>query len=118
MCGLRCSGAVRHNISDVVLHLHYTAREGGAALKKAAASALKDVFAPVEGDSPLVRLFSLRHEFPYRRIHANNLISPTPNRAINCTKVTVREPWDTILPIRKPVPQWISKQPLQRCVMH
>ena len=47
-----------------------------------------------------------------------NLIGPTPNRAINCTKVTVREPWDTILRIRKPVAQWISKQPLRRCVMH
>jgi hypothetical protein len=49
-------------ISDVVLHLRYTAREGGTTLKDAAIANLRTSFAP-EGVK-LERLFSLRHEFP------------------------------------------------------
>ncbi|MCA9710985.1 MAG: hypothetical protein KDK70_34405, partial [Myxococcales bacterium] len=45
-------------LSDVVLHLSYTAREGGAQLASDAAAALGA--APRRG----VRMFSLRHEFP------------------------------------------------------
>jgi len=45
----------RNTISDVVIHLRYTAREGGAGLKAAALESL-----PASG----ARLFSLRHEFP------------------------------------------------------
>ena len=45
----------RDAISDVVLHLRYTAREGGAALRGAALQSR------IEGGA---RLFSLRHEFP------------------------------------------------------
>jgi len=49
-------------ISDVVLHLRYTAREGGALLNHAAIKALKDALKDVQGQ-PLMRLFSLRHEY-------------------------------------------------------
>ena len=50
-------------ISDVILHLRYTAREGGAMLKSAAIGAVKSL---VENaiPLPLVRLFSAKHEFP------------------------------------------------------
>lgn len=50
-------------ISDVILHLRYTAREGGGLLKNGAISNLKKQIdlAQVAGS---VRLFSLRHEFP------------------------------------------------------
>ncbi|MEN9517497.1 MAG: hypothetical protein RLZZ381_85 [Cyanobacteriota bacterium] len=50
-------------ISDVILHLRYTAREGGGLLKNGAISNLKQQIdlAQVAG---AVRLFSLRHEFP------------------------------------------------------
>ncbi|MFN8484246.1 MAG: neuraminidase-like domain-containing protein [Anaerolineae bacterium] len=50
-------------ISDVVLTLRYTAREGGDLLKGAAVEALRAAAAPQDG-APLVRMFSLRHEFP------------------------------------------------------
>ena len=53
-------------ISDVMLHLRYTARDGGGALKTAATGALKNALKLVTAadQSPLVRMFSLRHEFP------------------------------------------------------
>ncbi|MGH9755501.1 MAG: neuraminidase-like domain-containing protein [Blastocatellia bacterium] len=49
-------------ISDVVLHLKYTARDGGGALKTAATDALKELIAESE-NVPLARLFSARSEF-------------------------------------------------------
>src|SRR5262249_6602822 len=47
-------------ISDVILHVRYTARDGGAKLKQSAASYARGFIAKV---AP-VRLFSVRHEFP------------------------------------------------------
>jgi peptidoglycan hydrolase-like protein with peptidoglycan-binding domain len=49
-------------ISDVVLHLKYTARDGGGVLRTAATGALKALPAESE-EAPLPRLFSARHEF-------------------------------------------------------
>lgn len=50
-------------ISDVILHLRYTAREGGGLLRSGALANLKAAIeeATTAGS---VRLFSLRHEFP------------------------------------------------------
>lgn len=52
-----------NTISDVIIHLRYTAREGGGLLRNAAVANLKTQIesAQVAGS---VRLFSLRHEFP------------------------------------------------------
>jgi hypothetical protein len=50
-------------ISDVVLHIKYTAREGGVPLRNAAVSNLKQQLQAEEG-RPQSRLFSLQHEFP------------------------------------------------------
>lgn len=47
-----------NTVADVILHLKYTAREGGEALRAEANTAL----ASPSGD--LVRLFSAKHEFP------------------------------------------------------
>jgi hypothetical protein len=48
-------------ISDAILHVRYTAREGGDVLRKAARAALQEVAA---GDGGVqARLFSLRHEY-------------------------------------------------------
>ncbi len=47
-------------ITDVVLHVRYTAREGGELLRGAALASLTDALAAV----PLRRAFSARHEFP------------------------------------------------------
>jgi hypothetical protein len=54
-------------ISDVVLHLRYTAREGGELLKTTAIAELNvavNAFVRSEGQKGLARAFSLRHEFP------------------------------------------------------
>ncbi|HKG47851.1 MAG TPA: hypothetical protein VKB02_14035, partial [Pyrinomonadaceae bacterium] len=55
-----------NTISDVVLHLRYTAREGGSQLKTQAEqelqAALND-FVRIEGKRGLTQMFSLRHEF-------------------------------------------------------
>ena len=47
----------------MVLHVHYTARQGGAVLREAALKGLKSVLR-AEVSAPQARLFSLRHEFP------------------------------------------------------
>jgi hypothetical protein len=55
------------SISDVILHLRYTAREGGEGLKSAAASELQTAInsiVTVEHGNGVARLFSLKHEFP------------------------------------------------------
>jgi peptidoglycan hydrolase-like protein with peptidoglycan-binding domain len=54
-------------ISDVVLHLRYTAREGGDALKANASDNLINKINTMlvsMQDTGLMRLFSLKHEFP------------------------------------------------------
>ncbi|GLV54299.1 hypothetical protein KDH_11470 [Dictyobacter sp. S3.2.2.5] len=50
-------------IADVILHVRYTARQGGALLRKAAVANLK---AAIENAQTIgsIRLFSIRHEFP------------------------------------------------------
>jgi hypothetical protein len=50
-------------ISDVILHLRYTARDGGQALSDAANASAASLLANAN-TRPLVRLFSLRHGFP------------------------------------------------------
>jgi hypothetical protein len=54
-------------ISDVVLHLRYTAREGGGLLRQRAVAEiaeLVDSFTQPDGQQGLARVFSLRQEFP------------------------------------------------------
>lgn len=50
-------------ISDVILHLRYTAREGGALLRNAAMKELDELIKAGEAAGS-TRLFSVRHEFP------------------------------------------------------
>ena len=54
-------------ISDVVLHIRYTARDGGETLRDAATKKMADALKVMEverGRAGLVRGFSARHEFP------------------------------------------------------
>lgn len=52
-----------NTISDVILHIRYTAREGGSLLRNAAMKQIHHLI--VEGQAAgSVRLFSVRHEFP------------------------------------------------------
>jgi hypothetical protein len=50
-------------ISDVILHMRYTAREGGGLLRKGAVENLKALIDAAQAPGS-VRLFSMRHEFP------------------------------------------------------
>jgi hypothetical protein len=50
-------------IADIILHMRYTAREGGALLAKGAANILQTALAEAQAVGS-VRLFSIRHEFP------------------------------------------------------
>lgn len=50
-------------ISDVILHLRYTAREGGGLLRRNAMENLKAAIDAAQAAGS-VRLFSIRHEFP------------------------------------------------------
>ncbi len=50
-------------ISDVILHMRYTARQGGASLKEKAEERIKGLVEDAS-TSGLFRLFSLRHDFP------------------------------------------------------
>ncbi|RKH47665.1 hypothetical protein D7X12_02040 [Corallococcus sicarius] len=54
-------------LTDVVLHVRYTARDGGEPLKQAALAQLENALRQMEleeGSKGLYRLFSARHEFP------------------------------------------------------
>jgi hypothetical protein len=66
-------------IPDVILHIRYTAREGGSLLKDQAVAAVTSSAQNAE-DSGMVRLFSLRHEFPtewHRFLHPTDPTSGT-----------------------------------------
>jgi hypothetical protein len=72
-------------ISDVILHLRYTAREGGGLLKQQAVSELQtaiDAIALAENERGLARLFSVRHEFPDRWHQFLHPASATGNQTL------------------------------------
>lgn len=53
-------------ISDVILHLKFTARENGGLFKENAVAYIKDFIMNTAelADQPLMRMFSMKHEFP------------------------------------------------------
>jgi hypothetical protein len=66
-------------ISDIVLHVKYTAREGGDALKARVTESLNqtlNALHEIGGEQGLARLFSLRHEFPNEWRRARQLGAP------------------------------------------
>ena len=52
-----------NTITDVIIHLRYTARQGGNILRDRAVASLKEIVGQA-GASGLARLFSLKHDFP------------------------------------------------------
>lgn len=52
-----------NTISDVILHVRYTARQGGAELRDKAVTRLKELVSEAN-ESGLALLFSLKHDFP------------------------------------------------------
>jgi hypothetical protein len=57
-----CNGFDFDTISDLILRLNYTARDGGAVLREAAKTQRNTILASAEPSQ--TRLFSARHEFP------------------------------------------------------
>ena len=56
-----------NTITDVILHIRYTARDGGSRLKEAASSSLNSRLQNIQlsnTESGLVRAFSAKHDFP------------------------------------------------------
>lgn len=69
-------------ISEVVLHLKYTAREGGKILRDGANAAVDAIMSDLD-NSTLARFFSAKHEFPtewYRFLHPTE---PGPGASMN-----------------------------------
>jgi hypothetical protein len=66
-------------IADVILHLRYTAREGGGLLRNGAVTNLKTQIDEAQATGS-VRLFSVRHEFPteWAKFKGVQLGSATP----------------------------------------
>jgi peptidoglycan hydrolase-like protein with peptidoglycan-binding domain len=79
-------------ISDVVLHLKYTARDGGGLLKAAATEALKASIAESEG-TPLARFFSARHEFPSAWYRFLKPLDSEPNHVLTLDLMRDRFPF-------------------------
>jgi Tc toxin complex TcA C-terminal TcB-binding domain/Neuraminidase-like domain/PA14 domain/Salmonella virulence plasmid 28.1kDa A protein len=66
-----------NSLSDVVLHIRYTAREGGERLRNDAQQALAQAVGE-ESTRPLARLFSLKHEFPSEWHRFTHTAAPAP----------------------------------------
>ena len=64
-------------ITDVIIHIRYTAREGGGLLKAAAVANLKARIAAAQTVGS-TRLFSMRHEFPAEWAKFKSAASGTP----------------------------------------
>lgn len=75
-------------ISDVILHIRYTAREGGELLRNGAIAYVKEMFANAQAAGS-VRLFSVRHEFPSEWAKFKSL-NPEPNQRFEF-KVNLRD---------------------------
>jgi hypothetical protein len=73
-------------ISDVILHVRYTSRQGGEALKAAAVQNLQKQIKAAQAAGS-VRLFSIRHEFPTEWARFKRAVidvdSPTATLALN-----------------------------------
>ncbi|HQR35749.1 MAG TPA: neuraminidase-like domain-containing protein [Blastocatellia bacterium] len=71
-----------NTLSDVILHMRYTARDGGESFRGTVAAGLKNAMNAIKRQSDetgLARIFSLRHEFPmeYASLKAGTEISFT-----------------------------------------
>jgi hypothetical protein len=90
-----------NTISDVVLHLRYTAREGGSPLKQAATHELTETLNELirsEGEKGLVQVFSLRQQFTDAFF---KLLNPPPNSDQKTEFVVKGQHFPYILAIRR-----------------
>jgi SAM-dependent methyltransferase len=82
-------------ISDVILHLRYTAVEGGDQFKAAALDAAREFFKSTEEISRqegLFAFFDLKHDFPSEWYQANNLLAGVTERVFKLSNLSDRLP--------------------------
>jgi hypothetical protein len=81
-------------ISDVILHVRYTAREGGDLLKTGAVANLKTLIAGAQTVGS-VRLFSVRHEFPseWAKFRGIAIGGTTPTAGLSLTLLPQHYPF-------------------------
>jgi hypothetical protein len=85
-------------ISDVILHLRYTAVEGGDKLKTIALDSVKEYVKSVEELSQqegLFAAFDLKHEFPDEWYKATHPTADAPERILNLKNLNERLPFFT-----------------------
>lgn len=70
------------SISDVIMHMKYTAREDAGAFKNSAVSYLSSVISAVSEQFPLSRLFNLKHEFATEWYAFFNPPGTAPNKQL------------------------------------
>jgi len=68
-----------NTITDVILHMRYTARNGGGLLRNGAIANLKNLIAAGESVGSM-RLFSVRHEFPAEWARFTTKVPPAKGR--------------------------------------
>jgi Tc toxin complex TcA C-terminal TcB-binding domain len=81
-------------ISDVILHIRYTAREGGQLLKSGAVANLKNLINSAQTVGS-VRLFSVRHEFPsdWAKFRSATISGATPTAGLRLTLLPQHYPF-------------------------
>ncbi|HLZ85731.1 MAG TPA: hypothetical protein VKQ52_00770, partial [Puia sp.] len=85
-------------ISDVIVHVKYTAREGGDALSLAASTNIKNAVNAMlvsQKDTGLFRLFDFRHEFPTEWYKFLNPVNPTDQQVLSVNIGPERFPYFT-----------------------
>jgi len=75
-------------ISDVILHVDYTARENGGTFKEAALTYIKDYIMNMAelSDQPFMRMFSMKHEFSTQWY---KFLNPTPGDSEQLLNFTI-----------------------------
>jgi Tc toxin complex TcA C-terminal TcB-binding domain len=73
-----------NTISDVILHVRYTAREAGGSLKSSAIANLQTQIGAAQTNGS-VRLFSIRHEFPteWAKFKSSTITNPATTAALS-----------------------------------
>lgn len=70
------------SISDVVMHMRYTAREDAGTFRNNAVDYLKSTIAAISAQFPLRRIFNLKHEFPTEWYAFFNPPAASPNKQL------------------------------------
>ncbi|CAN5241687.1 hypothetical protein BH23BAC2_BH23BAC2_15780 [soil metagenome] len=75
-------------ISDIIIHLNYTAREAGGTFKDKAIKHLKDFItvAAEQSSQPLMRMFSMKHDFP---TEWHQFLHPAPTSTDHTLNITL-----------------------------